>query len=674
MAEATLEVIIKGTDKTQGAFGSFKSNLQSIGKVALGVGVAGLAAVGTAAIGVGAKLITLGSDAEEMMGKFNVVFANTGDMVTSQLDEFAASVGRSRFELMGMASTFGDTLKPMGFTEQAAASMSVQLSKLAVDLGSFNNMETDEALRRLQGTLIGSHENALAFGVIINENTLSAKLAEMGLDDLTGAALEQAKVQARLALLMEGTTDAQGDALRTSASWANQMRALKSRITDVATELGQKLLTAVTPLLSMFGDLAEQAVPLLTAAFDRLMPIISDISAFIRGFISALQGGQDPVNAMIDSFLTWTNVGENLSASAFNLVIQIGDFWEKLKEGAEPILAATDEFVSLQDVLVALGIAIAAVLIPAIISVVTTMAPIILTIGLVIGAVALLRNAWENNWGGIQEKTQAAVAVLQQVWQTVLLPAIQSVWQWLQDVLMPFITGVLVPWLQVNIPAAIEVLRSFWVDTLLPAIQKVWSFIQDDLIPLFTELSSFIETVFSVVLRAMAGIWQNVIMPALETAWGWIKDNILPILRELWDWISSKINPILEAVGGKFQAVNSAIGGLSGAIQSVIGWLRELKAQLDNIELPDWMTPGSPTPWEIGLRGVSDAMRQLNNMTVPGLDRGLNRLPTPALAGAGGGFGGAGNGQPVRVTLINPQFYGVSDTNSLLSELENLAT
>ena len=31
-------------------------------------------------------------------------------------------------------------------------------------------MPMDEALRRLQGTLIGSHENALAFGVVINEN------------------------------------------------------------------------------------------------------------------------------------------------------------------------------------------------------------------------------------------------------------------------------------------------------------------------------------------------------------------------------------------------------------------------------------------------------------------------------------------------------------------------
>jgi len=42
MATATLEVVIKGTDKTKRAFGSVTQNLQKIGKVAIGAAVTGV--------------------------------------------------------------------------------------------------------------------------------------------------------------------------------------------------------------------------------------------------------------------------------------------------------------------------------------------------------------------------------------------------------------------------------------------------------------------------------------------------------------------------------------------------------------------------------------------------------------------------------------------------------
>ena len=171
-----------GFQKAKASAQSFATDLSGKVVAATKVAVGGIIALGAGAVAAGANFVRLGSDAEEMLGKFNVVFATTGGQVTDELTTFSDAVGRSKFELMEMASTFGDTLKPMGFTEQAAADMSVQLSMLATDLGSFNNMPMDEAMRRLQGTLIGSHENALAFGVIINENTLAAKLAANGWD------------------------------------------------------------------------------------------------------------------------------------------------------------------------------------------------------------------------------------------------------------------------------------------------------------------------------------------------------------------------------------------------------------------------------------------------------------------------------------------------------------
>jgi hypothetical protein len=288
VADRKINIIVTAIDKATGPLGVIQSGLGGLGRAAGGLATAGLAAAtaGVAALGVGlTQVVRLGSDAEEAAAKFGVVFANTGSQVSTAVDQFARSVGRSKFELREMAATFGDTFKPMGFTEQAAADLSVQMSRLAVDLGSFNNMPTDEALRRLQGTLIGSHENALAFGVVITENTLKAELAANGWDKLTGAALEQAKVQARVNLLMRGTTDAQGDAERTASGWANTSRRLMSILTDTGTTIGTKLLPTITPLLAQFTDMAERVAPLLG---DKLASMANT-----------------GIQLVIDSFKTW---------------------------------------------------------------------------------------------------------------------------------------------------------------------------------------------------------------------------------------------------------------------------------------------------------------------------------------------------------------------------------
>lgn len=246
-ADEGLTKVGKSSGLISGALGNLAA-----GGVVLGAGAALLA--------FGKKAITAASDVEEMESKFNIVFANVGSTVTKQLDAFGQATGRSTNELKGMAAGLGDLFQPLGFSEEKAGELSVQMVKLATDLSSFNNMPMDEALQRLQGTLIGSHENALAFGVVINENTLKAEMAANGWDKLTGAALENAKVQARLNLIMAGTTAAQGDATRTADGFANQMRALESAVGELAVVLGQSLLPAATEVVSTLAKLTRESV------------------------------------------------------------------------------------------------------------------------------------------------------------------------------------------------------------------------------------------------------------------------------------------------------------------------------------------------------------------------------------------------------------------------------
>lgn len=232
--------------------------------VSLGQAFGGVLA-GGAILAVGSQLVDFGwnamevaSDVEARYSKFDTVFGEFADGTEAALDDLAESTRNSEHALIGYANTFQDTLVPMGLARGEAAGLSEDLVALGLDLAAFNDMPVDEAMRRLQGTLIGSHENALAFGVVINENTLKAELAAQGWDKLSGAQLEAAKVQARINLLMQGTTDATGAAVDESDNFQAAQRDLAAAWEDFNIVIGESLLPEIVPLMIEGADAAGE--------------------------------------------------------------------------------------------------------------------------------------------------------------------------------------------------------------------------------------------------------------------------------------------------------------------------------------------------------------------------------------------------------------------------------
>ena len=63
--------------------------------------------------------------------------------------------------------------------------------------------------------------------------------------------------------------------------------------------------------------------------------------------------------------------------------------------------------------------------------------------------------------------------------------------------------------------------------------------------------------------------------------------------------------------------------------------LDRMAERLRNIKLPDWLTPGSPTPFEMGLRGISKALKDISTAQLPEFNAQLNVNRTgPVGAGA----------------------------------------
>ena len=202
-------------------------------------------------------LAEFGSQVEEMQSMSGAVFAEFTDDVRRELEGFAKAVGRSRFDLEGMAASVQDTFVPLGFARDEAAKMSVALTRLAVDVGSFKNEQDPAVMQAFTSALVGNHEAVRRFGIVITEGSLKQELFRMGITKNIDEVTNQEKVQARLNLIYAGTTDAQGDAARTANSYANRVKGLSGSFDELKFNLSENLMPVFTEVVIFFDELTK---------------------------------------------------------------------------------------------------------------------------------------------------------------------------------------------------------------------------------------------------------------------------------------------------------------------------------------------------------------------------------------------------------------------------------
>lgn len=263
-----------------------KAKLEENRKALKAFAAAAALAVAAGAVAAAAKGIKAASSFEEVMNKFNVVFAENADEVRQWSDTFAREIGRSRRQIAQFLSSAQDLLVPLGFEPGDAEQMSKELTKLAVDLGSFNDEISDEkAMEDLQAALTGSGEVMKKYGVIVNETSVKQRLLEEGIDP--SAATEAQKAWARFAIILEGTKAAQGDAERSAGSYANQMKRLEGTIEDVSASFGAVLLPAVTEFISFINE-SLVALPEFIRQHETLITVLFGVAVAVGAVTTAL--------------------------------------------------------------------------------------------------------------------------------------------------------------------------------------------------------------------------------------------------------------------------------------------------------------------------------------------------------------------------------------------------
>lgn len=228
----------------------------------------------------GYKAAQAASDFNETVSKSGIIFGEASTEIKAFADTAAEALGLSKQAALDAAATMGTFGKSAGLAGADLSNFSIEMVKLSGDLASFHNANPADVALALGAALRGEAEPIRKFGVLLNDAAVKAQAMKMGLYDGTGALDAQAKVLATQQIILQQTSDAQGDFARTSEGAANQQRILKAQVDNAKVSIGQAflpILEAVLPVLVTFAT----AIGNNTDAFIAFVAVIGTISGAI---------------------------------------------------------------------------------------------------------------------------------------------------------------------------------------------------------------------------------------------------------------------------------------------------------------------------------------------------------------------------------------------------------
>ena len=237
--------VTKNYDKTVGNLISTLAKLVSTGLI----------------IKFGKQCIEAASNLQEVANVVDVTFGASAQKINQWAKQNAASFGLSETAAKRYAGTYGTMAKQFNMTEEQAASMAIELTKLTGDIASFYNMEDKVAATKLKAIFTGETEGLKELGVVMTETQLNAYAMSNGWNKTTKDMTEQEKVVLRYQYTMEKLGHAQGDFMRTSDGYANSVRTLKLNLEDLKVEIGNELIPVAAQSISAVGNVIKAVGP-----------------------------------------------------------------------------------------------------------------------------------------------------------------------------------------------------------------------------------------------------------------------------------------------------------------------------------------------------------------------------------------------------------------------------
>jgi len=386
--------------------------------------------------------------------------------------------------------------------------------------------------------------------VVYTDVALAAKELGVSQDALNAVAKDGITAFEALQVRM-GQVDALDAAAERMNNTKGAMEILSGVIETVKIQIGDAFLPVVRQLAETLSAFVSENSGRIVALFGGFAAGIGLVAAYIPALMDGLIGLVEGMGNLWVSIQTTINAWQPFIAAVLAALA--------------PVAEAIGSFVSWKDVLVVLGGIIGGSVVVALGGLVASMAPVVAAVGGLIAASAILRNAWENDWGGIQSTVTSAVASIQSAFAgfqssaSTSAEAAGSVMQMIGDAFGPAIERV-----KTSFAGMVTIFGTLGpkLDEVMAAFQNLFTALQ----PLVTFLGGTLAVV------ALTGV--NLISSAfmrLPEVVGEALTTVADLVNGMAEMVSAATALVVAVINGDWAGAWTAAGDLVTAFAETIG-------------------------------------------------------------------------------------------------------
>lgn len=208
--------------------------------------------------------VDLASDLTEVQ---NVVLQAFGPQNFQNIDKWSKSLvtsfGISSKTAKEAAARYGAMAVSMGFSQKQATEMAQTMVERSADIGSLYNKDFATVAKNMDSVFTGMVAPMRKYGVDLTQASLKEYAMQKGLNANIKGMTQMQKAMLRYEYVLEKTSIAQGDFARTSGTWANQLKILKTYLEALGSTIGQVFINLFKPVIRSVNNAMNAIIGLV---------------------------------------------------------------------------------------------------------------------------------------------------------------------------------------------------------------------------------------------------------------------------------------------------------------------------------------------------------------------------------------------------------------------------
>ena len=582
--QSKLNKVQKNIDKTEKNFVNLKKAMVSIGKVGAAA-ISGVAAATAGLVAIGAKYSGEVQQTEFLMGRLD---AATQELINTKAQE-AQAMGMTEKQYRDSAASLGTFMKSMGLTTEEANKLIPQMVQLAADGAAFANVPIDEAMAAISSAAMGNYEALGKLNIEMSDALINNSSYAQELGKTTQQMTTAEKAQAIYNTMLERGTHLTGFAASESESFSTQLQLTKTKVSEAAGALGEKLLPLFTPLVEGIGNMADklkEGVEYFSKAYEEtgnFAQALAETADFmgmpwLSDFITKIQEMRDFIAQIPEKLREWEQPLTVAAIMVGALATAFGAYW--IAQNLALISTAIGVAgITAWNTVAGIGAGITTAFGAAVAFLTSPITLVILAIGALIAIGYLLYKNWDE------------ISVhLKQTWESIKAAAI-SVWNSIKDF-----------------------------------FSNLWNSIKEIAMNVWNSIKTFFSNLWNGIKSAATSAWEA-IKTGITNAWNgtinWVKDAANGMLNFFKNLPSQMLSIGKNIIDGLLNGLKNAWGAVVGWISEKANWIKDKFKSILGIHSPsrEFMKIGMYVDEGL-VKGLEDGEVDVNTQ-ITGMAEGL---------------------------------------------------